>query len=231
MLTSDMFMHFLYCTRRFNIAMEQPDGAFLEGELLKLRLTLIQEEMDELAVEIEKAIKEIQEGYLVSSETAMQIMKELADLIYVTAGACATFAIPYAPAVERNVNFDPVFFSDETTHELNLTRLRLSCQSVVSAFVSAYELCQPGGKESPLNIYNRLMTSMSVLTDDIIKYAQDAGIEIVDVFNEVQASNMSKLGEDGHPVYREDGKVLKGPNYKKPDLTRFIESRDDIARV
>lgn len=41
-------------------------------------------------------------------------------------------------------------------------------------------------------------------------------------FAEVHASNMSKLGEDGKPIYREDGKVLKGPNYFKPDLAKFI---------
>lgn len=43
------------------------------------------------------------------------------------------------------------------------------------------------------------------------------------VFNEIQQSNMSKLGEDGKPIYREDGKVLKGPNYFKPNLKQFFE--------
>lgn len=45
------------------------------------------------------------------------------------------------------------------------------------------------------------------------------GIDLDKCFHEVQASNMSKLGEDGKPIYREDGKVLKGPNYFAPDLT------------
>ncbi len=44
-----------------------------------------------------------------------------------------------------------------------------------------------------------------------------------DVFNEIQRSNMSKLGEDGKPIYREDGKVLKGPNYFKPDLKSIFD--------
>lgn len=44
-------------------------------------------------------------------------------------------------------------------------------------------------------------------------------------FNEVHRSNMSKLGEDGKPIRREgDGKVMKGPNYFKPDLTQFVKS-------
>ena len=42
--------------------------------------------------------------------------------------------------------------------------------------------------------------------------------KITEVFNEIQRSNMSKLGSDGKPIYREDGKVLKGPNYFKPNI-------------
>ena len=45
---------------------------------------------------------------------------------------------------------------------------------------------------------------------------------IGDVFNEVHRSNMSKLGEDGKPIYREDGKVLKGPNFSKPNIQQFL---------
>lgn len=49
-------------------------------------------------------------------------------------------------------------------------------------------------------------------------------------FNEVHASNMSKLGEDGKPIRREsDGKILKGPNYWKPDLSKFIQQKDKAA--
>jgi len=43
------------------------------------------------------------------------------------------------------------------------------------------------------------------------------------IFDEIQNSNMSKLGADGKPIYREDGKVLKGPNYFKPDLKKIIQ--------
>ena len=49
------------------------------------------------------------------------------------------------------------------------------------------------------------------------------GINLDQCFNEVQQSNMSKLGEDGKPIYNEDGKVLKGPNYFKPDLSKFVK--------
>ena len=48
------------------------------------------------------------------------------------------------------------------------------------------------------------------------------GIDLDNCFDEVQKSNMSKLGLDGKPIYNENGKVLKGPNYFKPDLNKFI---------
>ena len=48
------------------------------------------------------------------------------------------------------------------------------------------------------------------------------GINLDKCFNEVQQSNMSKLGTDGKPIYNEIGKVMKGPNYFKPDLSKFL---------
>ena len=47
--------------------------------------------------------------------------------------------------------------------------------------------------------------------------------KITEVFNEIQRSNMSKLGSDGKPIYREVGKVLKGPNYFKPNIASILE--------
>ena len=48
------------------------------------------------------------------------------------------------------------------------------------------------------------------------------GIDLDNCFNEVQNSNMSKLGKNGEPIYNESGKVMKGPNYFKPDLSKFV---------
>ena len=47
--------------------------------------------------------------------------------------------------------------------------------------------------------------------------------KITEVFNEIQRSNMSKLGANGKPIYREDGKVLKGPNYFKPNIASILQ--------
>lgn len=51
------------------------------------------------------------------------------------------------------------------------------------------------------------------------------GIDLEPVVAEIHASNMSKLGEDGRPIYREDGKVLKGPNYFPPNIRRVLEEQ------
>ena len=49
------------------------------------------------------------------------------------------------------------------------------------------------------------------------------GIDLDKCFDEVQNSNMSKLGADGKPIYNESGKVMKGPDYYKPDLSKFLD--------
>lgn len=62
-----------------------------------------------------------------------------------------------------------------------------------------------------------------ILCGTIIEHGLQHKIE--EVFEEIQASNMSKLGADGQPIYREDGKVLKGPNYFKPDISKILEQK------
>jgi predicted HAD superfamily Cof-like phosphohydrolase len=61
---------------------------------------------------------------------------------------------------------------------------------------------------------------MYILCGTILKHGMQHIIE--QVFDEIQASNMSKLGEDGQPLLREDGKILKGPHYFKPDINKFL---------
>ena len=61
-----------------------------------------------------------------------------------------------------------------------------------------------------------------ILCGTIIEHGMQDKIEAV--FNEIQRSNMSKLGTDGKPIYREDGKVMKGPNYFPPDIASILKS-------
>lgn len=62
--------------------------------------------------------------------------------------------------------------------------------------------------------------------------ALEHGIDLEAVVDEIQASNMSKLGEDGLPVLRYDGKILKGPGYRRPDLAEVISTQGpDLASI
>ena len=63
----------------------------------------------------------------------------------------------------------------------------------------------------------------------IIGTCLEYGIPLDAVFNEVMRANMSKLGEDGKPIYREDGKVLKGPKYSPPEIQTIINrAQEDV---
>jgi predicted HAD superfamily Cof-like phosphohydrolase len=72
-----------------------------------------------------------------------------------------------------------------------------------------------------VEIADALGDQLYILCGTILRHGMQHIIE--DVFDEIQASNMSKLGEDGKPVFREDGKILKGPNFFRPDLSKFIK--------
>ena len=76
-------------------------------------------------------------------------------------------------------------------------------------------------KNSLVEIADALGDQLYILCGTILRHGMQHIIE--DVFDEIQASNMSKLGDDGKPVLREDGKILKGPGYFRPDLSKFIE--------
>lgn len=72
-----------------------------------------------------------------------------------------------------------------------------------------------------IEIADALGDMMYILCGTIIEHGLQHKIE--EVFDEIQRSNMSKLGEDGKPIYREDGKVMKGPNYFKPDFSKILK--------
>ena len=72
-----------------------------------------------------------------------------------------------------------------------------------------------------IEIADALGDMLYILCGTIIEHGLQDKIEAV--FEEIQRSNMSKLGEDGKPIYREDGKVMKGPNYFKPDFSKLLK--------
>ena len=98
--------------------------------------------------------------------------------------------------------------SDEKTNKLRIELIKEELEELTEAIKQ-----------------NDLLEVADALTDILyVTYGAGHafGIDLDKCFDEVQNSNMSKLGEDGKPIYNEAGKVMKGPNYFKPDLSRFI---------
>ncbi len=83
------------------------------------------------------------------------------------------------------------------------------------------EYLQAAEEDNLVEVADALGDMLYILCGTILEHGMQYKIE--EVFNEIQRSNMSKLGEDGKPVYREDGKVLKGPNYFKPDIASILK--------
>ena len=99
-------------------------------------------------------------------------------------------------------------FSDEKTNQLRLDLITEELEELKNAMES-----------------KDLLEVADALTDILyVTYGAGHafGINLDKCFDEVQNSNMSKLGSDGKPIYNESGKVMKGPDYFKPDLSKFL---------
>ena len=90
-----------------------------------------------------------------------------------------------------------------------------------------YELIREELDEFKEALKNKDILEVADALTDILYVTYGAGhafgIDLDKCFEEVQQSNMSKLNENGKPIYNESGKVMKGPSYFKPDLTKFIK--------
>ena len=83
------------------------------------------------------------------------------------------------------------------------------------------EYLEAAQKNDLIEVADALGDMLYILCGTILSHGMQH--KISEVFKEIQRSNMSKLGPDGKPIYREDGKVLKGPNYFKPDIAAVLE--------
>jgi predicted HAD superfamily Cof-like phosphohydrolase len=85
------------------------------------------------------------------------------------------------------------------------------------------EYIEAANNNDLVEVADALGDMLYILCGTIIEHGLQHKIE--EVFNEIQRSNMSKLGDNGEPIYREDGKVLKGPNYFKPNIAAILETK------
>lgn len=85
------------------------------------------------------------------------------------------------------------------------------------------EYLEAANNNDLVEVADALGDLLYILCGTIIEHGLQYKIE--EVFEEIQRSNMSKLGADGEPIYREDGKVLKGPNYFKPNIEAILKNK------
>ena len=114
-------------------------------------------------------------------------------------------------------------FSQEVLYEPILPDFNLAALRLDLIEEEVQELRDGLGKGSMLEIADALTDILYV----VYGAGHAFGIDLDECFDEVHSSNMTKLGEDGRPMYRDDGKVMKGPNYREPDLRQFVEPVDN----
>ena len=83
------------------------------------------------------------------------------------------------------------------------------------------EYLEAAQNNDPVEVADALGDMLYILCGTILSHGMQH--KITEVFEEIQRSNMSKLGSDGKPIYREDGKILKGPHYFKPNIASILK--------
>ncbi len=114
-------------------------------------------------------------------------------------------------AYELGINNSPTVNLDK-----NLIKLRFNLMKEENE-----EYFEAARKKNIVEVADALGDMLYILCGTIITHGFQNKIE--EVFDEIQRSNMSKLGEDGNPIYRDDGKVMKGPNYFKPNIKAILK--------
>ena len=121
-------------------------------------------------------------------------------------------------------NFEKVGFFMKTFNQEVKVSSSLGNEKINSLRIS---LISEELEELKQAISEKNLTEVADALTDILYVTYGAGhafgIDLDRCFDEVQNSNMSKLGKDGKPIFNEFGKVMKGPNYFKPDLSKFIK--------
>lgn len=107
--------------------------------------------------------------------------------------------------------------SQEMRADLGLQKNQLRFDLMDEENREYFEAAQRGDL---IEVADALGDMLYILCGTILEHGLQHKIE--EVFNEIQKSNMSKLGANGKPIYRKDGKVMKGPNYFKPDIERIL---------
>ncbi|MAU64357.1 MAG: hypothetical protein CMC38_08490 [Flavobacteriaceae bacterium] len=108
-------------------------------------------------------------------------------------------------------------YSETPTTEIDLNTIKLRFNLMDEENKEYFEAAK---NNDLIEVADALGDMLYILCGTIIEHGMQNKIE--EIFNEIQRSNMSKLDKNGNPIYREDGKVMKGPNYFKPNISSII---------
>ena len=108
-------------------------------------------------------------------------------------------------------------YKENPTTEIGLDKIKLRFNLMAE---ENQEYLQAAKNNDLVEVADALGDMLYILCGTIIEHGMQDKIE--EIFVEIQKSNLSKLGEDGKPIYRNDGKVMKGPNYFKPDISKVL---------
>lgn len=122
----------------------------------------------------------------------------------------------------------PVAPPVEVDPDLVRLRMRLLREEFEEAMIEMAKLVHAKSYDEALPIYRDLLKELCDVRYVTEGAAVSLGLPIEEAYAEVHASNMSKLGEDGLPIYREDGKVLKGPGYFPAEMEQFVPNPTEV---
>jgi predicted HAD superfamily Cof-like phosphohydrolase len=160
----------------------------------------------------------------------VEMADALADLVYVAAGAAITHGVDLessfggleqSPAEVLKVVHKRQKQKIRPFPTLNVLTRNMTASGLNKAAVAYDNYVRNNAEGDPDQIRSLLTTIVS----SCYFASFSLGIDLDDVLEEVQRSNMSKLGEDGKPIYRADGKVLKGPNFSQPDIATVLRGQ------
>jgi predicted HAD superfamily Cof-like phosphohydrolase len=181
------------------------------SDVKKLRLNLIDEELDEL-----------KEAF--DDNNIIEVADALVDLLYVINGCAITCGIQdiinkyvddiYNLKIENNLGNPKI--PDKDISKLHVDLIKKELEHLTTAF----------DENNIAAIINAIYTMAFM----VIKCVKACNLQNTYMLchNEIHASNMSKLGEDGNPIKRDDGKILKGPNFFKPNLEKIIKNERTV---
>ena len=108
-------------------------------------------------------------------------------------------------------------YKENPTTEIGLDKIKLRFNLMAE---ENQEYLQAAKNNDLIEVADALGDMLYILCGTIIEHGMQDKIE--EIFDEIQKSNLSKLGVDGKPIYRNDGKVMKGPNYFKPNISKVL---------